>query len=74
MYVRYSFANPRYSAMIIRLVLAFEMEEASGPGMRKPNIDMLHFSDVHNSLVAMPKKFDCHYNARDSKWLESKWS
>lgn len=60
--------------MIIRLVLAFEMEEGSEEGTRKPNIDMLNFSDVHNSLVAMPKKFDCHFTARDDKWLESKWA
>jgi phenylacetate 2-hydroxylase len=47
------------------------MEEATEPGARKPNVDMLGFSDVHNSLVARPRKFDCHYTARDAEWLES---
>jgi phenylacetate 2-hydroxylase len=59
------------SALILRLILAFEMEEATEPGARKPNVDMLGFSDVHNSLVARPRKFDCHYTARDAEWLES---
>jgi phenylacetate 2-hydroxylase len=57
------------SALILRLILAFEMEEASGPDARKPNIDILNFSDVHNSLVARPRMFDCHYTARDPNWL-----
>ena len=56
----------------MRLILAFDMAEATGPGARKPNTDMLGFSDVYNSLVAMPRKFDCHYTARDAKWLEGK--
>ncbi|RDW82785.1 hypothetical protein BP6252_03897 [Coleophoma cylindrospora] len=60
-------------SMLVRMILAFEMREAEGSGVRKPNIDMLDFSDVHNSLVALPRKFDCCYTARDPKWLESKW-
>lgn len=60
--------------MIVRLVLAFEMDSSSEPGMRKPNIDMLDFSDVRNSLVALPRRFDCCFTARDAKWLESKWN
>jgi phenylacetate 2-hydroxylase len=58
------------SAFILRLILAFEMEEATEPGARKPNVDMLGFSDVHNSLVARPRKFDCHYTARDAELLK----
>jgi len=58
------------SALILRLILAFEMKEATGPSSRKPNIDILGFSDVHNSLVARPRKFDCHYIAREAEWLE----
>jgi hypothetical protein len=42
------------SALIMGLILVFEMEEASGPGVRKPNTDMLDFSNVHYSLVAYP--------------------
>lgn len=59
---------------MVRLILAFEMDEATEPGARKPNIDMLRFSNVHDSLVAAPQKFDCCYKARDPKWLESKWA
>lgn len=62
------------SALLVRLVLAFDMEEATGPSARRPNTDMLDFSDVYNSLVACPRKFDCHYIARDAKWLETKMS
>jgi len=46
------------------------MKEASGQDSRRPNIDILGFSDVHNSLVARPRKFDSHYTARDAEWLE----
>jgi phenylacetate 2-hydroxylase len=60
--------------MIVRLILAFEMDEATGAGARKPNVDILNFSDVHNSLVALPQTFDCCYTARDAKWLENKWA
>ncbi len=64
-----TFANVE-SALILRLILAFEMKEATGCNSRKPNIDILGFSDVHDSLVARPRKFDCHYAARDTEWLE----
>lgn len=59
------------SSLILRLILAFKMEEATSPGSRRPNTDILDFSDVHNSLVARPRKFDCHYTARDEQWLQS---
>lgn len=62
------------SALLVRLILAFEMEEATGAGARRPNIDIVDFSDVHNSLAALPRKFDCFYTARDPAWLESKMS
>jgi len=60
--------------MILRLILSFKIDETIEPGARKPNIDMLDFSDVRNSLVALPRKFDCRYIARDSQWLESRWN
>jgi phenylacetate 2-hydroxylase len=59
--------------MILRLILAFEMDESKEPGARKPNIDMLDFSDVRDSLVAAPKRFECCFKARDKTWLESRW-
>lgn len=59
--------------MLVRLILAFEMDESNEPGARKPNVDMLDFSGVHDSLVAAPRQFDCCYTARDPEWLKSKW-
>ncbi|KAK5111252.1 hypothetical protein LTR62_005280 [Meristemomyces frigidus] len=64
--------NPT-SAMLVRLILAFEMRESEEAHARKPNLDMVDFSDVRDSLVAMPRYFDCHYIARDPQWLASKW-
>lgn len=60
--------------MIVRLILAFDMHESTVPHARKPNFDMLDFSDVRDSLVALPTKYDCHYTARDPEWLKSKWN
>lgn len=60
--------------MIVRLVLAFKMSESREPGARRPNIDMLDFSDVRGSLVALPRRFDCCYTARDPEWLAGKWA
>lgn len=59
--------------MIVRLIIAFEMDEGTDPGARKPNLDILNFSDVRDSLVAMPRTYDCCYTARDPEWLASKW-
>lgn len=60
------------SALLVKLVLAFEMDEATEPGARRPNIDILDFSDVKNQLVALPRSFDCKFTARDQSWLEKK--
>lgn len=62
------------SAIIVRLILAFDMSESAEPGARKPNVGMLNFSDVYGSLVALPRRFDCCYTARDPEWLASKWA
>lgn len=59
-----------YSALLARLVLAFEMAEGTAPGAKKTNIDILDFSDVKSQLVARPKNFDCCFTARDQIWLE----
>ncbi|KAH8645915.1 cytochrome P450 [Tricladium varicosporioides] len=59
-------------ALLIKMVLAFEMDEATDPGARRPNIDILDFSDVKNQLVALPRSFDCKFTARDQAWLENK--
>ena len=55
-------------ALIMRLILAFEMDEANGPRVREPDIDILGFSDVRNSLVSLPRRFDCYYTPLDPVW------
>jgi phenylacetate 2-hydroxylase len=57
-------------AMLTRLILAFEIKEAKGPGMRQPSLDKRDFSDVHG-LVDVPRPFDCYLVARDPVWLQS---
>lgn len=78
-------SNRIMSALILRLVLAFEMKEVEGT--RKPGVHMyvpcamhfdvlllilnrIDFSDVHTGLVAQPKFFDCSFKARDELWLK----
>lgn len=57
-------------ALLIRLILAFEMEESKMPG-RRPNVDAVKFSDVHDELVAHPRFYDAHFKTRDESWLMS---
>ncbi|KAK5710837.1 hypothetical protein LTR15_012814 [Elasticomyces elasticus] len=60
-------------AMIVRLILAFEMAESEEPNARRPNLDPINFSGVRDSLVALPRAYDCCYGARDAEWLVQKW-
>ncbi|KAK3628491.1 hypothetical protein LTR56_003870 [Elasticomyces elasticus] len=60
-------------AMIVRLILAFEMTESEEPNARRPNLDAINFSGVRDSLVALPRAYDCSYTARDAHWLVQKW-
>lgn len=60
-------SNRLITAILTRLILAFEMKETDGE--KKPSIDAIHFSDVYDELVAHPKFFDCSFVARDSAWL-----
>lgn len=62
-------SNRLITALLTRLILAFEMKEAEGA--RKPNIDPIHFSDVVDELVAHPRFFDCSFVARDESWLRN---
>jgi len=62
-------SNRIMSALLVRLILAFEMKEVDGT--RKPNIDMIHFSDAYTGLVAQPRSFDCSFKARDERWLKT---
>ncbi|KAF2091592.1 cytochrome P450 [Saccharata proteae CBS 121410] len=57
-------------AVLVRLLLAFEIKESSDPAARKPVIDPIHFSDVYGEIVAHPKFFDCCFAARDEAWLQ----
>ncbi|KAF2494124.1 cytochrome P450 [Lophium mytilinum] len=63
-------SNRLIYALVMRLLLAFEIKEIDGPGVRRPNIDPIHFSDVYNQLVAHPRFFDSCFVARDPAWLE----
>lgn len=63
----------RDSAVVMRLVLAFKIQEGDArKGARKANTDILDFSNEYKSLVAIPRRFDCCFVARDDKWVESK--
>lgn len=62
-------SNRIICAMLTRLILAFEMEEARSPE-RRPDLSAIDFSDVYDQLVAHPKFFDCQFKVRDAAWLE----
>jgi phenylacetate 2-hydroxylase len=55
-------------AMLVRLILAFELKEAVGPGTRSLNLDKRDFSDMYG-LVTVPRPFDCVMRTRDPTWL-----
>lgn len=57
-------------AMLMRMILAFELEGSKEPG-REPSTHPIQFSDVYDQLVAHPRFFDCHFKVRDAEWLES---
>lgn len=62
-------SNRIICALLVRLVLAFEMEQTSDSNKR-PNLDPIHFSDVYHELVAHPKFYNCQFKVRDAVWLE----
>ncbi|RDI85215.1 hypothetical protein Vi05172_g4794 [Venturia inaequalis] len=61
-------SNRLITAILTRLILAFDMKETDGK--KKPSIDSIDFSDVYDALVAHPKFFDCNFVARDEAWLK----
>lgn len=65
--VAFALSNRIMYGMLTRLILAFKMKESD---TRKPNIDMIHFSDIYESIVAQPRAFDCCFFPRDSEWLQ----
>lgn len=62
-------SNRIICALLTRLILAFEMDQAKD-SERRPNLDPIHFSDVYDELVAHPKFYDCGFKVRDPEWLE----
>lgn len=64
----YQLANRIMYAMLVRLILSFEMNQVEGT--RLPSTDMIDFSDGYG-LVAHPRRFDCAFKARDSAWLQT---
>ena len=65
----YQISNQIIYAMLIRLLLAFEMKQVEGTSL--PNTDMIDFSAVYG-LVAFPREYDCSFTARDEQWLKEK--
>lgn len=64
-------SNRMMYGLLVRTILAFEMKEATGPGARKPSLNMRDFSDYYG-LVNIPRGWDCHLVARDATWLIGK--
>lgn len=62
----YQISNRIIYAMLVRMILAFEMKQVEGT--RLPSTDMIDFSDGYG-LVAHPRRYDCAYVARDPVWL-----
>lgn len=62
----YQISNRIIYAMLVRMLLAFEMKQVEGT--RLPSTDMINFSDGYG-LVAHPRRYDCAYVARDAAWL-----
>ena len=60
--------------LLARIVLAFKVVEVEreDDNARKAKVNIVHFSDEHKSLVAMPGKFDCCFEAREVEWLRTK--
>lgn len=63
----YQISNRIMSAMLVKLILAFNMKQAEGT--RLPSTGMLDFSDSCG-LVSLPRTYDCTFTARDETWLK----
>ncbi|KAI1868734.1 uncharacterized protein JN550_006309 [Neoarthrinium moseri] len=63
-------SNRLISAILTRMILAFDFTEPEEGDARKPSIDPIDFSDVYNQLVAHPRFYDAKFTARDKRWLE----
>ena len=61
-------SNRMMYGLLVRTVLAFDLKETTGPGARKPNLNMRDFSDYYG-LVNVPRSWDCVLTARDPEWL-----
>ncbi|KAI1624204.1 cytochrome P450 [Exophiala viscosa] len=59
------------NALLVRLLLAFEMRQAQDGTAPKPSLDWKDWSDMHDSLVTIPRSFGCYFVARDPRWLNS---
>lgn len=62
-------SNRIICAMLTRMILAFEVDQAKDPA-RRPDLSAVNFSDVYDQLVAHPKFYDCQFKVRDADWLE----
>ena len=62
-------ANRIMYAVLMRTMLSFKMRQVEGT--RLPSTDRLGFSDVAG-LIAVPRRYDCAFVARDEDWLRKK--
>lgn len=63
----YQISNRIMSAMLVKLLLAFDMRQVEGT--RVPSTSMLDFSDSYG-LVSFARTYDCSFTARDETWLK----
>ncbi|RDW85991.1 hypothetical protein BP5796_04316 [Coleophoma crateriformis] len=63
----YQISNRIMSAMLVKLILAFDMKPVAGG--RLPSIARNDFSDAYGN-VQFSRTFDCSFTARNESWLK----
>ncbi|RDW74814.1 hypothetical protein BP6252_05956 [Coleophoma cylindrospora] len=63
----YQISNRVMSAMLVKLILAFDMKPVAGG--RLPSIARNDFSDAYGN-VQFSRTFDCSFTARNESWLK----
>lgn len=63
----YQISNRIMSAMLTKLLLAFDMKQVTGG--RLPSIARNDFSDAYGNVL-FPRTYDCSFTARDETWLK----
>jgi cytochrome P450 len=63
----YQISNRIMYAMLVKLILAFDMKQVSGT--RLPSTARNDFSDAYGNVL-FPRTYDCSFTARDKSWLK----